>query len=427
MEQYTFTPLKDAGGKSSNRSGPALLRFSTFESLKSREFRWLWIGSLAAFIAMSMQMITRGWLILRLANDSPFALSLVMLAFSVPMTFISPIGGALADRFPRKNKIMITQGGNLIMTLILATLDLTGMIRFWHLMVIGAVNGSLMALNMPSRQSLVSDIIPVDKLMNAISLNNSGMNLSRIIGPALAGILIIFIDTAGTFYLIAACYGCAFISTAMLKTRGIQDVENRKSIIEDMRDGLSYISNDQAIFGLIIILFVPALFGFPFAALLPAWAREALDVQSDGLGILLMVMGIGALIGSLILASMRNFARRGAFLLVIGVLWGIVLTIFSQVTTYGTAVPLLMLLGLFAAVFMSLNMTLLQTYTVSEMRGRIMSLSMMTFGAMPLSAVPFGALAEKIGTPNAIGLSGLMLTAFILIFIISNKKFGSIA
>lgn len=405
----------------------AVSRLTTFDSLKIREFRWLWIGSLAAFIAVGMQMITRGWLILRLMNDSPFALSLVMLAFSVPMTFISPIGGTLADRFSRKHIIMFTQGGNVVMTLILATLDLTGLIRFWHLMVLGAVNGSLMALNMPSRQALVSDIIPMDKLMNAVSLNNSGMNLSRVIGPAAAGVLIIYLDTAGTFYLVAAFYAGAAFFTAMLKNRGVEGVKERKSVTQDIREGLSYMRDNSAILGLIIILFVPALFGFPFAALLPAWAREALDVQSDGLGVLLMTMGVGALIGSLILASLRNFARRGAFLLIIGILWGIALTVFSQVTTYGMAIPLLLLLGLFAAVFMSMNMTLLQTYTAAEVRGRIMSISMMTFGAMPLSAVPFGALAERIGTPDSIGLSGMMLTAFILIFIVLNKTFRHIA
>lgn len=313
------------------------------------------------------------------------------------------------------------------MTLILATLDFTGMIRFWHLMVLGAMNGTFMALNMPSRQSLVSDIIPVEKLMNAVSLNNSGMNLSRIIGPAAAGILIIYLDTAGTFYLIAAFYACAVLSTAKLKNRGVQGGRERKSVTEDMREGVSYIRGNPAISGLIIIMFVPALFGFPFAALLPAWAREALNVQSEGLGMLLMTMGVGALIGSLILASLRNFARRGAFLLITGIFWGVALTVFSQVATYSMAIPLLLLLGLFAAVFMSMNMTLLQTYTAAELRGRIMSISMMTFGAMPLSAVPFGALAEKIGTPDALGLSGILLTTFTLIFILLHKEFRHIA
>jgi MFS family permease len=374
-----------------------------------------------------MQMITRGWLVLRLANDSPLALSLVMMAFAVPMTFISPIGGVLADRIPRKYMVMFSQGGNVIMTLILATLDFTGLIRFWHLMVLGAINGSLMAINMPSRQALVSDIVPVDKLMNAVSLNNSGMNLSRIIGPAIAGILIIYIDTAGTFYLISACYLGAVLSMAMLKTDRNQTGRRVNSIMEDIRAGLSYAAGDQAILGLIIILFVPALFGFPFTALLPAWARESLDAQSDVLGILMMAMGIGALTGSLILASMNNLAKRGVFLLILGISWGVVLTLFSQVTSYRSAIFLLLILGLLSAVFMSLNMTLLQTYVSSEMRGRIMSISMMTFGAMPLGAVPFGALAEGIGTPNALGLSGLLLTAFTLVFTLMNREFRKIS
>ncbi len=375
---------------------------------------------------MNMQMITRGWLVLRLADDSPLALSLVMMAFAVPMTFISPVGGVLADRIPRKYMVMFSQGGNVIMTLILATLDFMGLIRFWHLMAIGAINGVLMAMNMPSRQALVSDVVPVDKLMNAVSLNNSGMNLSRIIGPAIAGILIVYIDTAGTFYLISACYLGAVLSMAMLKTDRNQTGRGVNSIMEDIRAGLSYAAGDQAILGLIIILFVPALFGFPFTALLPAWARESLDAQSDVLGMLMMAMGIGALTGSLILASMKNLARRGVFLLILGISWGVVLTLFSQVTSYGSAIFLLSLLGLLSAVFMSLNMTLLQTYVTSDMRGRIMSISMMTFGAMPLGAVPFGALAEEIGTPNALSLSGLLLTAFTLIFALKNRKFRKI-
>ena len=199
------------------------------------------------------------------------------------------------------------------------------------------------------------------------------------------------------------------------------------SIMGDIRAGLSYAAGDRAILGLIIILFVPALFGFPFTALLPAWARESLDAQSDGLGILMMVMGIGALTGSLILASMKNLAKRGVFLLIIGISWGVVLTLFSQATSYGSAIFLLLLLGLLSAVFMSLNMTLLQTYSTSDMRGRIMSISMMTFGAMPLGAVPFGAIAEGIGTPNALCLSGLLLTAFALIFTLKNRRFREIA
>jgi len=409
------------------RSPFSVFHSTTLESLRIRDFRWLWLGSFASFMAINMQQITRGWLVLRLADDSPFALSLVMMVFAAPMTFLSPIGGAVADRISKKHVVMFSQSGNAVMTLLVATLDLTGLIQFWHLLIIGVINGSLMAFNLPSRQAFISDIVPANRLMNAISLQSSGMNLTRIVGPALAGVLILFLDTAGVFYINAGCYVFAVIFVTMIGTEGRPKSQHMKSVTGDIREGLSYAARNPTILGLIITLFVPALFGFPFIALLPAWAREALNVQSDGLGMLMMMMGIGSLIGSLILASMSGFQKRGLLLLLIGIAWGIVLTIFSQLKSYGMAIPCLILLGLLSAGFMSLNMTLIQIYTASEMRGRMMSLSMMTFGAMPLSVVPFGAIAENIGTPDALTLGGLILSVFTVGFTLVYPKFRKIA
>jgi MFS family permease len=426
---YEYEVLTNEGTMRSpgNKIGlPFLARSSMFESLQSRDFRWLWLGSFAHFMAMGMQMMARGWLVLRLSNDSPFALALVMMAFSVPMTFVSLIGGALADRMSRKHIIMYSQAGNAILTALLATLDLTGIIRFWHLIVIGAVNGSLMALNMPSRQALISDLVPPEKLMNAISLNNSGTNITRVIGPALAGLLIIYIDTAGVFYLIAACYIFSLLSVAMIHGARVLAKKPGKKMIGEIREGLKYATADPVLRGLIITVFIPVFFGFSFLTLLPAWAREALDVQSDGLGMLMMVMGIGALTGTLMLAAMGNFQRRGLWLLINSLFWGCGLAIFSQATTYAIALPFLLLIGLLTAVFMSLNMTLMQIYSAVEMRGRIMSIAMMTFGAMPLSAVPFGAIAEHIGTPNALFLSGSMLVVFTIVFALVYPRFRKI-
>jgi MFS family permease len=350
-----------------------------------------------------------------------------MMAFALPMMIMSPLGGSFSDRFPRKYIVIFSQVGNGLMTLVLATLDLTGLVRFWHLMAIGVVNGSLFAFNMPSRQSLISDLVPPKMLMNAISLNNSAMNLSRVVGPAVAGFLIIYLDTAGVFYLIAFFYMGSALSTIFVRNKG-EDVDRaRSTMFEEIREGFSYAAGDRTLSGLIVMLFVPALFGFPCIALLPAWAKEALHVQSDGLGLLVMVFGIGALTGSLMLASMSNMTKRGRYLLVLGLGWGLGIGLMAMPVTYATAVPILLVVGLANAQFMSLNMTLIQTYVASEMRGRVMSISMMTFGAMPLGVIPFGALAEKIGTPAALGLSGAMLIAFTLIFAWINPHFRKIA
>ena len=151
------------------------------------------MSSFVSFLAMNMQMITRSWLVLRVTDDSPLALTLVTLTFALPMTVVSPLAGALADRFSRKKLVVFSQASNALLTIIMGTLDITGVVSFWHIMVIGIFNGSLMAVNMPSRQAIISDIVPDDKLMNAISLNNSSMNLTRVAGPALAGFLILFV------------------------------------------------------------------------------------------------------------------------------------------------------------------------------------------------------------------------------------------
>jgi len=377
-------------------------------------------------MAINMQQITRGWLILRLTDDSPLALSLVMMSFALPLTFASVLGGLMADRIARKRMIICCQSGNAVMTLLLATLDTTGLIRFWHLMVLGVVNGTLAAFNMPSRQSIVSDIVPPQSLMNAISLNSAGMNLTRTIGPAVAGLLILYLDTAGVFYLIAGVYAASVVCMAMMRTGNEPANRSGKSIIGDISEGFRYALGNPTLLGLVIMAFVPALFGFPYLALLPAWAREALDVQSDGLGFLMMFMGMGSLIGTLILASLRELRNRGAFLMANSLIWGVSLAIFSRCTSYAPALALLLFIGLLNAMFMSLNMTLMQVYSAPEMRGRIISMAMMTFGLMPLSAVPFGALAEKIGTPNSLTLSGLILCLASVGFFFAFPKFRSV-
>lgn len=387
-----------------------------FSLLQYPDLRWLLLGNLGSFMAVGMQQITRGWLILRLTDDSPLALSFVTMAFALPMTFVSLLGGALADRVPRRQLIIITLSISTFMTLIVATLDFTGLIRYWHLIVIGVINGSTVAASMPSRQSIISDIIPEEKLMNAIALGNSAMNATRIIGPMLAGLLIVFINTAGVFYLIAFFHGTAIFFTYMIETGKTSASDNPKSFITDIREGFKYAGKNPVILGLVILSLVPSIFGFPYISLLPAWAREALNVRSDGLGLLMMFMGIGSLSGTLILASMSNLKNRRVFLIMNGLLWGIALYLFSGCKSYVTTLPAIFFVGFLSSVFMALNNTLMQVKSSNEMRGRMVSLTMMTFGVMPLSAVPFGALAERIGTPDSLRIAGLLLCAFIVFF-----------
>jgi len=398
------------------------------ESFRFPDYRWLWLGTFFSFMAVGMQQITRGWLILRLTEDSPLALALVMMSFALPLTLVAVFGGAFADRISRRKIIVLSLSGNTLLTLLLAVLDMTGLVQFWHLMVLGFCNGTMAAFNMPSRQSIISDIVPDGNLMNAISLSSAGMNLTRIIGPVLAGVLIVFIDTAGVFFLNAIIYAVSVLCTLMIQTgRGPVTDGPRKGVVTDIREGFRYAAGEPTIRALVIMAFVPALFGFPYLALLPAWGREVMNIQSDGLGVLMMFVGIGSLVGTLILASIRHLKRRGLFLVINGFIWGCTLSLFAYCHSYATALPVLLLIGILSAVFMSLNMTLMQLYSSSEMRGRIVSMAMMTFGIMPLSAVPFGLLAERIGTPDSLALAGLMLCLFMTAFFFLFSKFRSVS
>tara|TARA_Y100000588_G_scaffold153596_1_gene167741 strand:+ start:1416 stop:2552 length:1137 start_codon:yes stop_codon:yes gene_type:complete len=374
-------------------------------------------------MAMNMQMITRSWLILRVTDDSPLALTLVTLTFALPMTVVAPFAGALADRFSRKNLIIFSQIGSALFTLLLGTLDFIGVVNFWHIMLIGIFNGSLMSINMPSRQAIISDIVPDSKLMNAISLNFSSMNLTRIAGPALAGFLILLFDTSGVFFIIAVIYVFAAITIGMVHYAPNRKIKTGKNVGEDVLEGIRYVFRIPSLRGLFVMSFIPVIFGFSFMALIPAWAREALAIESDGLGILLMLMGIGATIGTLLLASIGNMPRRGMVMLGASVAWGISLAIFAQLTSFTIAIPFLIFIGLTSSLYMSLNMTMVQTKADPEMRGRTMSISMMTFGMMPLSAVPFGTLAEQIGTADSLTISGILLALFTIGFAITNKNF----
>ena len=377
-------------------------------------------------MAMNMQMITRGWLVLRLENDSPLALVLVMVSFAAPMTVVSLVGGALADRFPKKNLIILSQSGNAVMTFGLAMLDASGEIWFGAVLIIGVINGSMMAINMPSRQAIISDIVPESKLMNAVALNNSAMNLTRIIGPAIAGFLIVFIDTSGVFYLISAIYVLSALSLLMVKTNSVQTNGVRKSVGKDIFEGLRYVWSDVHLRGLILMAFLPSLFGFTLFALLPVWAREALNVNSSDLGILMTMMGVGALIGTLGLAAVRKFDRRGILLLGLGVFWGIALVGLANSMIFPVAVPFLIIIGLVSSIYMSLNMTLTQLSATPEMRGRVMSIMMMTFGLMPIGALPFGTIAEYIGTANSLTISGILLSLLTLAFAFAYPAFKRI-
>ncbi len=383
----------------------------------------MWLGAFASFMSMSMQMTTRAWLVLEITSDSPLALTWTMVSFAAPLAIVSLVAGALADRIPRRYIVIFSQTGNAVMTLLLAGLDMFGVVHLWHLILFGLVNGSLMALNMPSRQAMISQVVPERKLMNAISLSTAAMNVTAMAGPAAAGFLILLVDTHGTFFVIAGFYAFSAVSVAMVNAGRTSMARSGKSIVGDIKEGLAYALGDRTLRGLIMVVLLAVIFGSAYWPLLAAWAREVLDVGAGGLGILNSAMGVGALAGSLILASMTGFNKRGSLLLLVCVGWGVTLAIFARTVSFAQAIPILMLVGLLSAIFMSLRMTLLQSHSSAKMRGRVVSIGMMSWGLMPIGAVPFGVIATAYDTAFALMLSGILLAVSTVVFWIVYPSF----
>jgi len=395
---------------------------SIFTSFVHKNFRWFWLASFASWLALNMQITARSWLILRLTDDSPFLLSIMTLAFALPMTFFSPITGALADRVSRKKLITISQFSNAVVIIILALLDYFDLVQYWHVVLIAFCNGSLMSLNMPSRQAMISDLVPENKLMNAISLSNTSNNLSRAFGPAIAGILIILIDTSGTFIAVSFTFLMSALIISIITYEKTKRNEKSKSFLNDIKAGMQYAFSNIELRMLFILMFIAVMFGFPYFVLIPAWAKEILGINADGLGYLLMSIGIGATVGTFGLAALGKSSKKGQILIFFGLLWGLSLATFAQTNEYLIALIFLFFIGLSSAAFMSLTMTLIQMKSATEFRGRTMSLAMMAFGLMPLSAVPFGILAEQIGTANSLTISGTLLFVLTLLYFSINKK-----
>lgn len=392
-------------------------RVRMFTSLTHRDFRFLWLGNLAATFAMQMQIIARGWLIYDMTG-SAVSLAWVTLSFAAPMVLFSLFGGVAADRMTKKWLLAGAQTLNFVATSIMAVLVMSEVITFWHFLGFGAINGTILAISMPARQSMVPEIVGEERLVNAIALNSASMNLSRILGPATAGGIIAVVaggDTSSffgvgvVFSVNALLYLLSVLSLLMLRHEGRSTMESNNSISRDVTDAFRYIFDDRLLRGLVLLTFIPLLFGMPIQALMPVFNEEVLSGGPEDLGLLLSAMGGGAITGSLLLARLGDAGRKGRALLGLAMAWSVFLALFALSPGMPTALCLIGVVGLASSTFMSLNMSLVQLAVTPEMRGRVMSVIMMSFGLMPLGAVPISFVADHLGIAMALIVSAVAL------------------
>ncbi len=395
-----------------------------FSSLADRDFRLLWIGNLFTTFAMQMQIIARGWLIYDMTN-SAVHLAWVTLSFSAPMVMFSLFGGVAADRMTKKYLLAGAQTLNFVATAVMAVLIISQSITFWHFLAFGAVNGTILSISMPARQSMVPEIVGEDRLVNAIALNSASMNLSRILGPSTAGAIIALVAGGNTssFFgvgVVFAVNAFLYLASALTLTRlghaGHSTLEVRNGIVSDVAEAFRYILHHRLLRGLVLLTFIPLMFGMPIQALMPVFNRDVLGGGPADLGLLLSAMGGGAIAGSLLLARLGDGDRKGPALLGLAVAWSVALGVFAMSTRLSTALMLIAVVGLASSTFMSLNMSMVQLTVSQQMRGRVMSVIMMSFGLMPVGAVPISFIADHVGIASALVASATaLLIAIVLV------------
>ena len=342
----------------------------TFDALADRNFRWFFLGLFGGFASMNMQMFVRGWLVFEITGSYE-KLGFMTAAGGVVGLFAAPLGGVVADRLKQKKTIIqYAQSFNALLALWVGYLIAVGELRFEHLLAVSILQGFSMSGVMPARQALTTDIIGLEKLTNAVALNTSGMNVSRLLLPGLAGGMVAALGGGNgniepaqwVYYFMAGLYVFAVISLMRVSVPDReQPTGSRPSMLSELRSGFAYVVKTPVIFMLLGFNFLMVFFSMSYFTLLPGFAKDVLQVGPEKLGLLMSISGIGSLVGSLMIASMSN--RRRAKVILFGTMVSAIgLILFSITTYYWLSVLLLTIVGFGSSARMSLSNVLIQTY-----------------------------------------------------------------
>ncbi|MFN8535751.1 MAG: MFS transporter [Dehalococcoidia bacterium] len=379
-----------------------------FVALSEPDFRDYLIGVLFSFLPMHMQQVAQGYLAFTI-TESATALGLVQLAWGVPQLLLTLFAGVIADRYERRTILAVTQGLLALLTGLLAILIHTGAIQFWHLVALGFVQGSIFAFNIPARQGMLPQVLSERTLANGVALNNATVNLTRILGPGMAGALIAvpLVGVAGVYDIMALSYALATVLIGRLRPHGAARSGPPESMFSAIAGGFRYIRRSPVLPTLILLAFVPILLGMPYQTLMPVFALEVMDVGSTGLGTLMMLSGLGALGGSLAVAALADYRRKALLQLVAVVCFGLLLFVFAVSQSFTLGLLLMPLIGAAQNIYMAVNSTLLMTHTDREYLGRVMGIYMLTWSLTPVTTLPIAAAADLVGAPLVVAVLGV--------------------
>jgi MFS family permease len=388
-----------------------LLRLRAIEVLHYREFRLLWFGHVFASMSFWMDQVTRGWLIYEL-TDSTVQLGLVRGVQAIPILFLSPIAGSVADRYSRKKQILFTQIADASMYGVLALLIFAESIQPWHVYITAFGMAVAQTFHQPARAAIIADVVPGSHLTNAIGLNSMIFNVARSLGPALAGVLISLTGTGGAYgvqaiFFVLATYWTVRLSNAASRSAGAGHSAHRQSLIQSIIEGWRFSWQNQTVRAALLITMLAALFIVPFTTLLPVFARDILHAGATGQGLLLTGMGIGALGSAVMIAGFGDRLPRGKIMLGGVALYGVGAAVFGISTWFNFSMLVMIIIGFANVCSHALVQTVLQTYSPPEFRGRTIALFHMGQVVMTGGSMVIGSLAAITGAPSAVLMMGL--------------------
>ena len=374
----------------------------TFDAFRHPGFRLLWPANFFSYISRWMQMTLLIWFILDI-TDSPFFVALVGFSGMIPLLLFGVFGGVLADRVDRRKVLITSQLINLTATTVMIVLLLTGLVQFWHGYIVALASGMGWAIDMPSRRSIVHDLIGHAGVTNAMALDSVGMHGSRMAGPALAGGLIAAVGVTGGFYAVVTLYLASFAFILMLRppTRTVPSTKST-SVISNLLEGFGYVRTNRVILATVVITVLMNLLLFPYMQMVPVIATNTLGVGPGLMGIMMGADGLGAIVGSVSIASAGQLRYHGRVYLG-GSLIGLVMVLaFAGSQWFEVSLAILILLGLGTAGFGTMQATIVVISSSEEMRGRALGVISLAIGAGPLGALLIGTLAEASSPAKAI-------------------------
>ncbi|MBE0603622.1 MAG: MFS transporter [Deltaproteobacteria bacterium] len=375
---------------------------STFQAMRHRNFRLWFVGQLVSLVGTWMQTIAQNWLVYTLTGSAA-DLGLVNFVGAVPMVFLTLYAGVIADRFEKRRIVFWCQVAMMLLAFILAGLCWTGVVRFWHVLLLAFLLGTAMAIDTPARQSFAVELVGKEDLTNAIALNSSIFHGARVLGPAAAGILIAISGVAGAFFLNGVSFLAVLLALFLMDVSLIRRTGGGGDSAKDQLGGVRYLRENRVPRAIVLMISLSSLIAMPYYVLIPIFAKEILGRGAETYGVLMSAAGIGSVVGALFSATPLAGRHKGRTIISSGLAFPALLLGFAFCKGYASSILILVAVGFAVVVQNALANSLLQEHVPDHLRGRVMSLYVsFMLGMMRVGSLLIGVLAEMTSTPAAL-------------------------